>query len=271
MQWKRGFITFCLTGLVTAVRYSNGSGCNSITQIEGCESVGQIKNINGVDIYQSLPPDTNNRTQYKTILFVTDFYGIASINNRLLADKIALTNYRVVMPDLFNGDPVPMSMREGTPALNLTDWWARHPVSEIDAIVASTIVYIKESEIGGDAQKLGAVGYCLGGKHVPRFMATGKGIDVGFIAHPANLTTDEVQAISGPISIAAGELDDLWTKPLRRGAIDILEAENSTYQQNLYSGALHGFGVRPNINVARERYAKEAAYVQAIELMDAWL
>lgn len=114
---------------------------------------------------------------------------------------MALANYRVVMPDLFRGDPVPMSMQEGAPTLNLTDWRARHPVSEIDDIVASTITYIK-GELG--ARKVGAVGYCLGGKHVPRFMAAGKGVDVGFIAHPSNLTTEEVQSISGPISIAAG-------------------------------------------------------------------
>ncbi|CAI6337293.1 unnamed protein product [Periconia digitata] len=265
----RLLLTICFAGFTAAVRYQNGSGCNSITQIQGCESVGETSTINGVDIYQSFPKGEKNQTNAKTILFVTDFYGIASINNRLLADQMALAKYHVIMPDLFNGDPVPMSMREGTPALNITEWRARHPISEIDSIVASTIAYIKSQP--SSSQKLGAVGYCLGGKHVPRFMATGRGIDVGFIAHPSNLTTEEVQAISGPISIAVGEFDNQWTKPLRRGAIDILESRNATYQQNLYSGAFHGFGVRPNVNVTRERYAKEAAYVQAIQWMDAWL
>lgn len=52
--------------------------------------------------------------------------------------------------------------------------------------------------------RIGAVGYCLGGKHVARFMTSDKGIDFGFVAHPANLTDEEVQAIARPISVAAG-------------------------------------------------------------------
>jgi hypothetical protein len=42
------------------------------------------------------------------------------------------------------------------------------------------------------------------GKHVARFMTSGKGIDLGFVAHPANLTDEEIQAIARPISVAAG-------------------------------------------------------------------
>jgi dienelactone hydrolase len=104
------------------------------------------------------------------------------------------------MPDLFNGDPVSTALAEG-PALDLAAWRARHPTGAIDQIVDSTIGYIR-GQLG--ASRIGAVGYCLGGKHVPRAMAAGAGIDVGFIAHPANLTAAEIQAIAGPISIAAG-------------------------------------------------------------------
>lgn len=104
------------------------------------------------------------------------------------------------MPDLFNGDAVPMAMREG-PQLNLTEWRARHPTYQIDQVIEQTIRYMK-AQLG--VKRIGAVGYCLGGKHVPRFMASGKGIELGFIAHPANLTNEEIGAIAGPISIAAG-------------------------------------------------------------------
>ena len=104
------------------------------------------------------------------------------------------------MPDLFNNDPVPMTMTEG-PQLNLTDWFARHPTWQIDQVVEQTIHYM-EVQLG--VKRFGAVGYCLGGKHVARFMADGKGIGLGFVAHPANMTDGEVQAIAGPVSVAAG-------------------------------------------------------------------
>jgi dienelactone hydrolase len=104
------------------------------------------------------------------------------------------------MPDLFNNDPVPMTMTEG-PQLNLTEWFARHPTWQIDQVVEQTIRYM-QTQLGDT--RIGAVGYCLGGKHVARFMTSGKGIDLGFVAHPANLTDEEIQAIARPISVAAG-------------------------------------------------------------------
>lgn len=118
-----------------------------------------------------------------------------------LADRLAVgAAHPVIMPDLFKGDAVPMAMAEG-PQLNLTQWRARHPTWQVDQVIEQTITYMR-SQLG--INRIGAVGYCLGGKHVPRFMAAGQGIDLGFIAHPANLTNEEIQAIAGPISIAAG-------------------------------------------------------------------
>lgn len=123
------------------------------------------------------------------------------LTHHRLADQLArATAVQVILPDLFQGDAVPMAMAEG-PQLNLTEWRARHPTFQTDQVIEQTINYMK-SQLG--VTRIGAVGYCLGGKHVPRFMASGKGIDLGFIAHPANLTTDEIRAIAGPISIAAG-------------------------------------------------------------------
>lgn len=52
--------------------------------------------------------------------------------------------------------------------------------------------------------KIGGLGYCFGGKYVPRWM-TGEGkVDLGFIAHPSFLTEGEIDAVKGGLSIAAG-------------------------------------------------------------------
>lgn len=70
-----------------------------------------------------------------------------------------------------------------------------------DAIVESTIKTMR-SELG--VKKIGAVGYCYGGKYVARFLAPGKGLDAGFTAHPSNVQVGEWEAVSGPVSIAYG-------------------------------------------------------------------
>lgn len=115
-----------------------------------------------------------------------------------MADSIARADYTVIVPDLFAGDAVPSDNREG-PALNLTEWRTRHPPAEIDRILGLTVDYI-HNEL--NISRIGGVGYCFGGKYVPRFLAEGKGIDVGFIAHPSGLEEAEIQGIDGPISIA---------------------------------------------------------------------
>jgi dienelactone hydrolase len=103
------------------------------------------------------------------------------------------------LPDLFNGDAIPVQTPER--GLNLTDWFLRHPTAEIDSIIESTIKYI-QTELG--VKRIGGVGYCLGGKYVPRFLAKGKGLNAGFVAHPSNLEPSEIQAIENPITMAAG-------------------------------------------------------------------
>jgi dienelactone hydrolase len=54
-------------------------------------------------------------------------------------------------------------------------------------------------------ERVGGVGYCFGGKYVGRWLKGDEsGLDVGFVAHPTNLLETEIEAIVGPLSIAAG-------------------------------------------------------------------
>jgi dienelactone hydrolase len=141
------------------------------------------------------------------------------------------------------------------------------------------------------ATRVGAVGYCFGGKYVSRWLAAGRGIDVGFVAHPSNLLEAEIRAVTGPLSIAAGSKSfpyPLWRrsggKRLTEVALDasfnatakgkaegILAANNVTFQSSVYSQAPHGFAVRPNATIPQQVFAKQGAFVQAVTWLDAWL
>jgi dienelactone hydrolase len=89
-----------------------------------------------------------------------------------------------------------------TPAdFNMTAWRERHPVTAIDSIVSTTIASIRGTF---SATKVGAVGYCFGGKYIARFLAPGKGLDAGFTAHPSGVVAEEWGNVSVPLSIAFG-------------------------------------------------------------------
>lgn len=150
-----------------------------------------------VQMYHSYPPGRNTST--KAILYITDIFGVPLPQNQLLADSIASNDYLVVMPDLFAGDAI--SVEEQEAGLNLTEWRALHPTPEIDRIINATIAYMRDEL---EVEKIGGVGYCFGGKYVPRFLTASGGIDIGFVAHPSGLTEGEITAIENPLSIAAG-------------------------------------------------------------------
>jgi dienelactone hydrolase len=82
----------------------------------------------------------------------------------------------------------------------MSTWITKHPTSEIDAILETTIKHMRD-DLG--VKKIGAVGYCFGGKYVARFLAKGKGVDAGFVAHPSRMDKSELEAIAGPFTIAA--------------------------------------------------------------------
>ncbi|RII13554.1 hypothetical protein CUC08_Gglean004324 [Alternaria sp. MG1] len=168
--------------------------------------------------------------------------------------------------NLFAGDAIPSDIPESQ--LNLTAWFPNHQPANVEPVIEKTIAYLRD-DLG--IQTIGAVGYCFGGRYVARFLAEGKGVDLGFTAHPSVLSNAEIAQIVNPISIAAGELDATFNITQRYDADRLLTGNNVTYEQTLYSGAPHGFGVRVNANIPRQKYAKQSAYIQALKWFDFWL
>jgi dienelactone hydrolase len=104
------------------------------------------------------------------------------------------------MPDLFSGDAIDPTQLEA--GLNLTSWLALHSPEKIDGIIKSTVGYVR-NDLG--IKRVGAVGYCFGGKYVPRWLKGEEGgVDVGFIAHPSNLNEEEIAGVRRSLGIAAG-------------------------------------------------------------------
>ena len=68
-------------------------------------------------------------------------------------------------------------------------------------MVKDTLRWLREEK---GFKKIGAIGYCFGAKYVVRSMdGSGKGIDVGYVAHPSFVDKEELEKLKGPFSIAA--------------------------------------------------------------------
>lgn len=100
------------------------------------------------------------------------------------------------MPDMFNGDSVPLNRPEG---FKIMDWAKNHSPVQTEPII-NTILGEMRGNLG--CERIAGVGYCFGGKYVCRYLKAGL-LDVGFIAHPTMLENEELEAIEGPLSVAA--------------------------------------------------------------------
>jgi len=68
--------------------------------------LGNFQDLHGLRTYIINPSSTNGKVD--TIILLTDIYGPDYINTQLVADEWSKQGWRVVIPDLFVGDPVPI-------------------------------------------------------------------------------------------------------------------------------------------------------------------
>ncbi|KAH8692161.1 dienelactone hydrolase [Talaromyces proteolyticus] len=226
---------------------------------------GKLSNLKDFEVYVSYPDSGSTE---KGILILTDIIGHKLINVQLIADQFAQKGYFVMIPDLFDGDPVPLNKPSD---FDMPTWrngkyhpdGTAHISSNIDPIVDACL---SEMRTKYGCKKIGAVGYCFGAKYVVRHLQPKSGkVDVGYIAHPSHVTPEELRGIKGPLAIAAAETDSIFPAEKRRESEDILRELGLPYQINLYSGVKHGFAARGDPNDRIVAYAKVTAFVQAVQ------
>lgn len=66
----------------------------------------------------------------------------------------------------------------------------------------------------------------------------------------------------------ATETDEIFTVEKRRLTEDILRELSVPYQMFLYSDTEHGFGVKGDLSNAIQKFAKEQAFLQAVQWFD---
>ncbi|KAI1817658.1 dienelactone hydrolase [Poronia punctata] len=232
----------------------------SVIAHEG-ESVGKEEKYNNVTLYVTGPPSD------KAVVYLTDIFGIQLAENRLLADSFGRAGYLVVAPDLFNGSPPGLDIADMSP-VQLSQFLDDNPPEDTDALVATAVEYLHKVK---NISRIAATGYCYGGRFSFRAIAEGTGIDVAFAAHPSNLQNDEIEAITGAVSVAAADADTL-NPPSRRAEIEgLLLNTTQPYSVALYGSVSHGFGVRANVSDPRQKFAKEEAFFQAVRWFDTWV
>ncbi|TAQ90679.1 hypothetical protein B7494_g1012 [Chlorociboria aeruginascens] len=143
---------------------------------------GEMSQLGGVDVYISKPSDYPHAPS-KLLLFLTSATGLHSENNQIQADKFANEGFIVVLPDMFENDPLPGSATysekdpsileqfklraaETAKSFLIDMWLARQTPEKVLPIIHKVIDAAKDEFADAVASGGGiySVGYCFGGR-----------------------------------------------------------------------------------------------------------
>ncbi|TVY56069.1 Hydrolase tropI [Lachnellula cervina] len=223
---------------------------------------GTIEKIENITTYFARPAKPNGNA----IFLFGDVFGPIYQNVQLMADDFAAQGYLTVVPDLLHGVALdPEAFYAGK--VDFGPWLARHDPTTVDPIADTVIDHLKNAL---KVKNVAGVGYCFGAKYVIRHLKDNQ-LDVAYIAHPSFVTSEELSAITKPLSIAASEIDVIFTKEKRFESEQILADLKLPYQINLYGGVDHGFALRGDLSVKEVKFATDRAFEQAVTWFNYWV
>ena len=173
-------------------------------------------------------------------------------------------------------------------------WLARQTPEKVLPVLRKVVEGAKEEFADAVANGGGiyAVGYCFGGKYVcllaaelPDSAAHGQAppkdeeagmakaeplIKAGALAHGTLITTEDLEAIKSPISMACVENDQLFPDDVRTAGQTYLEENKVKHEVKVYSGVPHGFAVVGEYEDPKIQGAQKEAFEQMVEWLKSY-
>jgi carboxymethylenebutenolidase len=187
------------------------------------------------------------------IIVIQEIFGVNAAM-RTICDDLAAKGYLAVCPDLFWRQHPGVQLTDKTPA----EWdraFELYKGFDVEAGVRdllATLAHIRAMK--GCSGKVGAVGYCLGGK-LAYLMAARSDVDATAAYYGGGIDEllDEVHDIRTPLMMHFGALDKFINAQVREKILTAIK-KNPAIEAYVYEGADHAFA-RPN----GQNYNKQAA------------
>jgi len=228
------------------------------------EPTGEVKAIGGVQCYVATPQVDYPKD--KAILFLTDVFGIDLINSKLLADDFALNGFKVIAPDLFNGDPLSADAFNPDSGIDFMGWLGKHMPDTAQPLVNDVIKDLKTQGI----TKFATIGYCYGARI--GFNLAFSGESAATVAnHPSFLKTPDdlitYAKTSVPLLINSAEIDEYFPAESLPEVDKILGNFTPGYERKHWKGCTHGFSVRGDLSDENVKAGKEGAFKAAVDFL----
>ncbi|CDO69409.1 hypothetical protein BN946_scf184791.g4 [Trametes cinnabarina] len=228
------------------------------------QPAGKIEKIGGVDSYVATP--SGDYAKDKVVLYLHDGFGLPLVNNKLLCDDFARNGFRTIMPDLFNGDPVPEDAMERAD-FDRVAWMNRHGPETWKPLVDAVVGALRAQ----GATWIGTTGYCFGA--LPAwYLALKNDSKVTVVSHPAMLRIPEDlekyrDESKAPLLINSCETDPAFAQEAQAKADELLGGGKfaSGYERTYWEGCTHGFAVRGDMSNPKVKAGKEGAFEATVK------
>ncbi len=239
---------------------------------------GSVTTIGDLPTYVAEP---SSKDKSKTLIFLVDIFGYEFPNTRLLADEYAKAGFYVLVPDILQGDPLPISFLQNVePPLKdqeqagLVDkakntaimgatfgtWLPKHREAVTLPIVEKFVDEVKKTP---DTGKVGTIGFCFGGRY-SILMAHGK-VDAAYACHPSLVAIPgDFDPVTKPLSLAVGTKDSLLSDEQNNQIKAILDKKSVPTELVKYEDQIHGFSLRGDWSSDKDKKAQDDALQQGI-------
>ncbi|EPQ56648.1 dienelactone hydrolase endo-1,3,1,4-beta-D-glucanase [Gloeophyllum trabeum ATCC 11539] len=247
---------------------SHCDDCFKAVRHEGTPE-GKIETIGGVECYVATP--SGECPKNKVLLFLSDVFGLALVNNKLLADDFARNGIKTIIPDYFGGDPRIPDADERT--FSREEWLSRHGPEQTRPYLDKVIAALKEQGV----TDFGAAGYCFGAPYC--FQLAYEGIAKAvMVAHPSRLQIPSdlekyLELSRAPLLINSCEIDPMFPPETQAKADEILGGGKFKpgYERLYWEGCTHGFAVRGDMSNPKVKAGKEGAFKSSVEFFKKYL
>ncbi|KAI9879822.1 MAG: hypothetical protein M1830_007004 [Pleopsidium flavum] len=273
------------------------SSCCLSGKVHDGTPVGHIETIGGLETYISEPKD---KARTKTIIFITDIFGWEFKNTRLLADNYAKAGFYVYIPDLHQGDSLPISFLQNVePPLKDKETAGLVDTAKNTAVIGTTLPpwllkhregvtkplvdgFINAVRMIPGTDKLGAIGFCWGGRyailaaHGQSKDANGSsigGVDAAYACHPSLVSIPaDFEPVTKPLSLALGTKDSLLDEKSIGQIQDVMAKKTDVpHEIRIYEDQVHGFALRSDWSSEKDKEAMNTAEKQGLDWFNKFL
>lgn len=208
--------------------------------------------------YVALPNNTENKPT-AGILIAPEWWGVVDHPIKV-AKKLASLGFAAVVMDIYGDGKIT------TDAIQANEWMSQMLENQTELMARCGKILADFSEqVAVDANKLGVVGYCFGGKIALDMAREGMPIKAvaTFHGNPTPKQPAKQDTFNAKVLVAHGEDDSFVSMEAIEGLKAELDQAEVDYTIDIYEGAKHGFS-NPHADERAKENGVDLAYNEEV-------